>query len=178
MSLGDAMDEVQPAVDSTRDDQGRSTVRPVSSSPPSSTVPTTKRQGIAIILLLCATLAVGLVLAYFAATNRFSSPAYEHKTVALLKQLSAPQYEYKTIDFYGKGPSREGSGAFKFTSITPDAGQLKALGAEGWEVVGTYLEMETAWPNFGSAKYVAGLQPNVRPQRLVMVLQRRVPVSD
>jgi hypothetical protein len=146
--------------------------------PPSSPAPTTKRQGIVIILLLCATLVVGLALAYFAAVNQFSSPKYEHKTIALLKQLSSPQYEYKTIDFYGKGPKRTGSGALEFTSITPNERKLNALGAEGWEVVGTYLEIETAFPNFGSAKYVTGLQPNVRPQRLVLVLQRRVPVND
>ena len=172
------MDEVQPVPESTGVEQDRSTALPASSLPPSWPVPTTRRQGIVIIVLLCATLVVGVALAFIAARNQFTSPKYEQKTTALMKQLASPKYEFKTIAFYGSGPSRTGSGAFKFTTITPKAGQLNALGAQGWEVVGSYLEMETAWPNFGSAKYVTGLQPNVRPQRLVLVLQRRLPVSN
>jgi hypothetical protein len=118
------------------------------------------------------------VLAFLAATNQFTSPKYEYKTTALMKQFISPKYEYKTIAFFGTAPSRTGSGAFKYTSIDPDVAQLNALGAQGWEVVGTYLEMETAFANFGNAKYVTGIQPNVRPQRLVVVLERRLPVSD
>jgi hypothetical protein len=41
-------------------------------------------------------------------------------------------------------------------------------------IVGSYLEIETAYPNFGDSKYVTGLQPNVRPQRLVLVLRHRI----
>lgn len=44
----------------------------------------------------------------------------------------------------------------KFSSITPDEKAVSALGDAGWEVVGTYLEMETAYPNFGKAEYVTG----------------------
>jgi hypothetical protein len=33
--------------------------------------------------------------------------------------------------------------------------------------------METAHPNFGNSEYVTGLQPNIRPQRVVLVLRRR-----
>ena len=172
------MGEVQPAVESPREDQGRTTIPSPPSAQSSTPRQTNRLQGWLIIVLLCAILAVGAALAYFAATNQFSSPKYEQNTTALLKQLSSSKYEFKTLEVYGSGPKRTGSGAFKFTSITLDASQLNTLGAKGWEVVGTYLEMETAWPNFGSAKYVTGIQPNVRTQRVVMVLQRRLPLAD
>lgn len=62
----------------------------------------------------------------------------------------------------------------KSTSVTPSQDELSKLGAEGWELVGSYLEMETAFPNFGNAGYVTGLQPNVRPQRAVLIFRRRL----
>jgi len=143
-------------------------------SPP----PFSRRQGTVIIALLCALLAAAVVLAVVAARNQFTSPRYEAKASALLAHLTSPKYEYKTLEFYGKSPSRSGSGAFKYSSIDVDEEQLDDLGAKGWAVVTSYLEMETAWANFGSSKYVTGLQPNVRPQRLVVVLQRRVTGED
>jgi hypothetical protein len=160
--------EHQPLVESTLTEQDGADIAPAASPPPSP-APTTKRQGVAIIVMLAATLIIGLVLAFFAVTNR-----YDQQTSALVQKLVSPKYEYKTLEVYGKTSNRTGGGAFKFNSITPSHSQLSDLGAQGWAVVGTYLEMETAWPNFGSSKYVAGIQPNVRPQRLVLVLQRRV----
>jgi|GEM_PF-829536 len=138
----------------------------------------TRTQGIVIIVLLCLLIAVAAVLAYVAAVNQFSSPKYEQKSVAVLRQMAAPKYEYKTLEFFGKSPNREGAGAFKFSSIDVDEAQLNAMGSEGWEVVGSYLEIETAWANFGNSKYVTGLQPNIRPQRLVVILQRVMPPND
>jgi hypothetical protein len=50
---------------------------------------------------------------------------------------------------------------------------LDRLGSEGWELVGVFLEHETAHPNFGSEGLVTGLQPNVRPQKLVCIFKRQ-----
>ena len=86
---------------------------------------------------------------------------------------AAPQYEYKILAVSAEGYDRTGEDAMKFTTVTPKETELSKLGAAGWEVVGTYLEMETAFPNFGKAEYVTGLQTNVRPQRLVMILRHR-----
>ena len=169
------MDETQQTAGPAGAGQG---APPAATTPPSPPSVVTRLQGIVIILLLCVAVAVGAALAYFAATNQFSSANYEHNTVALLMKLSSPKYEYKVLEYYSASPNRTGSGAFKPTSITPDADELNALSAKGWQVAGSYLEMETAWPNFGAAKYVTGIQPNVRPQRLVVVLQRRLPLSD
>lgn len=51
-------------------------------------------------------------------------------------------------------------------------GMINKYGKEGWELVDTYLEMETVHPNYSSNDYVIGLQSNVRPQRLVMIFKR------
>ncbi|MEN9271477.1 MAG: hypothetical protein Q6L49_12025, partial [Thermostichales cyanobacterium HHBFW_bins_127] len=67
--------------------------------------------------------------------------------------------------------------AFKFATINVDPKQLAEMGAAGWELAGTFLEMETAFPNFGNAEYVTGLQPNVRPQRLVLIFKRPIQPS-
>jgi hypothetical protein len=80
-------------------------------------------------------------------------------------------WEYKVISYAGY-ESRDGSGAFHFQTITPNEEDLKKLGAEGWEIATSYLEMETAFPNFGSADYHTGIKENVRPQRLVLILKR------
>ena len=52
--------------------------------------------------------------------------------------------------------------------------RVKRFGAMGLVPTELYLEIETAFPNFGSADYVTGLRDNVRPQRLVLILKRPV----
>lgn len=68
--------------------------------------------------------------------------------------------------------SREGVEGGRFSMVNPSDAAMNALGAQGWELVTSYLEMETAWTNFGSSRYVTGLQPNVRPQRVVLLFRR------
>lgn len=84
-------------------------------------------------------------------------------------------WEYKVVTVGSEGHERSGATAGKFASVTPSGNDLDALGAEGWELATSYLEMETAWVNFGNDKYVTGLQPNVRPQRVVFVFKRPKP---
>ena len=83
-----------------------------------------------------------------------------------------PKFEYKLISFLAESNERTGSGALKYASVNVDQAQLQSLGGEGWELVDSFLEMETAFPNFGSSEYVTGLQPNVRPQRAVLLFKR------
>jgi len=64
--------------------------------------------------------------------------------------------------------------AGKFASISISVSDLAPLGLEGWELVSTSLEMETAYPNFGNASYVTGLQQNVRPQKLICIFKRQI----
>lgn len=80
-------------------------------------------------------------------------------------------WEYKII-YYTGYYSRDGSEAFKYQTITPNETELTKLGEEGWEIATSYLEMETAYPNFGRDDYHTGIKENVRPQRLVIILKR------
>jgi hypothetical protein len=80
---------------------------------------------------------------------------------------SATAWEYKTIEV----PAHS-AGDLSTRKVNLDLPQLDALGAEGWEVAGLWLEQETVYPNFGKSEYVTGIQPNVRPSRLVVLLKR------
>lgn len=60
----------------------------------------------------------------------------------------------------------------KATRVNPTEIALNKLGSEGWLLVISYLELETAYPNFGDYKYVTGLQPNIRPQRAILLFKR------
>lgn len=83
------------------------------------------------------------------------------------------KWEYKVLIVANEGFERSGQDAYRRANITPTESDLNKIGNEGWELVGNYLEMETAHPNFGSAEYVTGLQPNIRPQRVVLLFKRR-----
>lgn len=80
-------------------------------------------------------------------------------------------WEYKIVSVTG-AESRDGSGAFRFQTITPNEEELSRLGADGWEIATSYLELETAFPNFGNEGYHTGIKENVRPQRLVIIFKR------
>ncbi len=93
----------------------------------------------------------------------------------VLGHLNAkPKWEYKVLSTMAEGHSRTGSAALSYASVTPSEGGLNELGLQGWELVASYLEMETAFPNFGKDKYVTGLQSNVRPQRAVLLFRRQL----
>ena len=81
-------------------------------------------------------------------------------------------WEYKVVSVPSADGERTGTGALRPASIDLVENQLNDLGHEGWELVATFLEMETAFPNFGRDDYVTGLQPNVRPQRAVLIFKR------
>jgi len=60
----------------------------------------------------------------------------------------------------------------KATGVNPTEIELNKLGSEGWELVTSYFELETAYPNFEDYKYVTGVQPNIKPQRAIIVFKR------
>jgi hypothetical protein len=84
------------------------------------------------------------------------------------------RWEYKVLSVSSEGLDRTSSDAFKTTYVSPTESELNKLGAEGWELVTSYLELETAYPNFGSESYVTGLQPNIRPQRAILLFKRHL----
>jgi len=93
------------------------------------------------------------------------------------------KWEYKTVYFdaekmQGLDKSyAKGTDFFKRTvssaSVLPSDSSLNKFGIDGWEIATSYLEMETVFPNLlASGDGVNGLQPNVRPQRLVVIFKR------
>ena len=93
--------------------------------------------------------------------------------VFLGQKRTPPKWEYYTLavsaENYGKYVKKELN-----SRMVPDfAEDLDALGDQGWEMVGVFLENETVHPNFGDEKMHTGIRPNVRPQRAVCLFKRR-----
>jgi hypothetical protein len=93
---------------------------------------------------------------------------------SLKAEAVTPRFEYKVLEFMTESNERTGTGALKYSSIIVSQDQLAALGNEGWELVSNFVENETAFPNFGDSQYVTGIQPNIRPQRAVLLFKRRI----
>lgn len=84
-------------------------------------------------------------------------------------------WEYKTLQFQPKeNNKRTESGALNYNTIDIPEETLNEMGQDGWELVTSHLEMETAFPNFGDSKYVTGLQPNIRPQMVTLIFKRPI----
>jgi uncharacterized Zn finger protein (UPF0148 family) len=94
--------------------------------------------------------------------------------LSFLQISPRPKFEYTHITFLAGSHKRTGTDALMYSSIKIDQAVLNRMGGDGWEMVGSYLEMETAFPNLGTGEYVTGLQPNIRPQCLVVIFKRRI----
>lgn len=92
----------------------------------------------------------------------------------LLGCQSNGKWEYKVLPVYSDINPKVEIASLSYSTVTPNDSTLNVLGLEGWELVSSYLEMETTHPNFGDSKYVTGLQPNVRPQRAVLIFKRHL----
>lgn len=82
------------------------------------------------------------------------------------------KWEYKVVKISAENYSRTNYESKFATNVLPKDSILNSYGNEGWELTTSYLEVETAFPNFGDEKYVTGLQPNIRPQDLVLIFKR------
>lgn len=101
---------------------------------------------------------VAVLLAIFVAMNA-RHVSWQYKTVEVLAEV-AP------------GAILDNQKALAYKAIPDQQTMLNKLGEEGWELVSTFIEHETAHPNFGKEDYVTGLQPNTRPQRLVCIFKK------
>ena len=65
---------------------------------------------------------------------------------------------------------------YKIVEFAPDQKMEKTfneLGKEGWELVSTYTETATAFPNFGNSDYVTGIRDNTRTSVVNFVFKRQ-----
>jgi hypothetical protein len=82
------------------------------------------------------------------------------------------KWQYKVVPVSSDSVSRTGLSAMLQTTVDVNVDSLSSWGTRGWELVATYLEVETAFPNFGNEEYHTGIKTNTRPQRLVMIFKR------
>ena len=83
-----------------------------------------------------------------------------------------PKWEYETAEVLAQAGSIT-SADFSYKTVPEISSKLNTMGSLGWELVGVFLEQETAHPNFGANKeVVTGLRPNIRPQKLVLIFKR------
>jgi hypothetical protein len=133
------------------------TETPVQVAPTTTTQPMSRAQGFILILLLL--IGFGFPLfAFFQPIGR-----WEYKVVEFAPK---PQFAFGTA-------GRSGVDALQPATIQIDAARLQSLGDDGWELVSSFLEMETAFPNFGNDDFVTGLRENVRPQKATFIFKRR-----
>ncbi|MFN4196039.1 MAG: DUF4177 domain-containing protein, partial [Thermosynechococcus sp.] len=84
------------------------------------------------------------------------------------------KWEYKTVYVTAKTVSfAYPELSTKEVSLIELESEVEKLGKQGWELVDSFVEDETVHPNFGNEKYVIGLQPNVRPNRVVLLFKRK-----
>lgn len=92
--------------------------------------------------------------------------------ISLIGCQNNKKWEYKVVKVSSEKYSRSDYESKFSTNVLPTDSLLNSYGIEGWELTTSYLEVETAFPNFGDANYVTGLQPNIRPQDVVLIFKR------
>ena len=92
--------------------------------------------------------------------------------VALLASCSKNSpWEYKVVKVAGKpAETLADYGALVYGDQTA---MLNKMGKEGWELVSTYTETATAFPNFGNSDYVTGIRDNTRTSVINFVFKRQ-----
>ena len=83
------------------------------------------------------------------------------------------QWEYKVVKV--AGTDAEVMADFGTLVFADQTSMLNKMGKEGWELVSTYTETGTSFPNFGNSEYVTGLRTNTRTVVVNFVFKR---ISD
>lgn len=79
-------------------------------------------------------------------------------------------WEYKVVKVAGK--DAEIMAKYGPLVYGDQTAMLNKMGKDGWELVSTYTEVATAFPNFGNSEYVTGLRENVRTSVINFVFKR------
>lgn len=83
------------------------------------------------------------------------------------------QWEYKVVRVQGESTSDS-----KACSYGDNTHMLNSMGKDGWELVSTYTEEETSFPNFGDSQYVTGIRDNTRTYAVNFVFKRKGAASE
>ena len=116
----------------------------------------TQWQGTLLIFLIF----IGIGTQFWVLLKPMPITKYDYTSVAILAE-SGPIYDENLKKLFTKRISTE-----KINST------LLEMKVQGWELVDSFLEHETSHPNFGKEDYVTGIQPNIRPSRLVLIFKR------
>jgi len=77
------------------------------------------------------------------------------------------RWEYKVLELADVSTEELGR-----RDLTLKESQLQELGDQGWELVTSWGEIETCYPNFGNDSYHTGIKSNVRSHRVRLVFKR------
>ncbi len=80
-------------------------------------------------------------------------------------------WEYKVVKVAGK--PAETLAEYGPLVYGDQTAMLNKMGKDGWELVSTYVEVATAFPNFGDASYVTGIRDNTRTSVINFVFKRQ-----
>ncbi len=88
---------------------------------------------------------------------------------ALLSSCAEKEWEYKTVSI-----DSEPHNAYETSKLYDPESMLNEWGKNGWELVSSYTEIRTSFPNFGDNQYVTGIRTNTATERVTFVLKREV----
>ena len=80
-------------------------------------------------------------------------------------------WEYKVVKVAGK--EAEVMADYGSLVYGDQTAMLNKIGKDGWELVSTYTETATAFPNFGNSDYVTGIRDNTRTSVINFVFKRK-----
>lgn len=83
---------------------------------------------------------------------------------------SKTQWEYKIVKVAGQ--EAEVIPDFTPMVFNDQTKMLNTMGQDGWELVNTYTEINSAHPNFGNSSYVSGIRMNTRTSVLNFIFKR------
>lgn len=83
------------------------------------------------------------------------------------------EWEYKIVKV--AGADAEVMADYGTLVFADQTAMLNKMGKEGWELVSTYTETGTSFPNFGNSEYVTGIRDNTRTVVINFVFKR---ISD
>ena len=97
-------------------------------------------------------------------------------TLTLLATLTACQaptpaptaWEYQVIELPCENPAV----TFKPSTFENPTSLLNVMGSKGWELVDTYTDVQTTFPNFGDEQYNTGIRENTHTHCLHFVFKR------